>query len=75
MSDDAAVSLPQACRALGVTWREGFDLVLTGALASEQRRGRWYVSAESLEREQRRRKAAQGVARQAGTSAADEPSR
>ncbi len=42
------VPLAAACAELKLSWTQGFRLVLIGALAGRQVRGRWYVEARSL---------------------------
>ena len=42
------VPLASACAELKLSWTQGFRLVLIGALAGRQVKGRWYVEARSL---------------------------
>ena len=44
------LSIPQAAQALGMRYRDAYDLLLTGALEGTQWAGRWRVTPESVAR-------------------------
>lgn len=48
--DPGMLPLPAAGLRLGMTWAQVYNALLSGQLKGEQREGRWFVTAESIER-------------------------
>ena len=49
-SEQATIPLPHAAIRLRVSWAMAYRLLLGGELQGEQRRGRWYVKEEDVQR-------------------------
>jgi len=50
MSDVYELDLPTLCRSRGLSYNQGYRLLLLGRIDGERRAGRWFVSRTSLER-------------------------
>lgn len=44
-----AISLPEACHRLGITYAVGWRRLLSGELTGERRGSRWVVTLQSVE--------------------------
>lgn len=64
-SSEKVIPLTQAAQRLAVRYGAAWDAVLRGELEGEQRDGRWFVTAESVSRLERRRKKVEGSPRPA----------